>query len=180
MSCTPSLPMSPAPKWYHIVQRLMDAVGAIGNHRRRADPVVVIEAGRRIDVLPGGRASCGVECSSTWRPARRRSLRRASTFTASIIIGVLRLCVPCCTMYVVPLRRLDEQPAFANVVRDRLLDVDVLARRRTPGSRRANANGRAWRRSRRRPICRRESAAGRRRPCSFRRRASPAVAASRS
>ena len=57
----------------------------------------------------------------------------------------------------VALRGLDQQPAFANVVRDRLLDVDVLAGVAGQDRRRANANGRAWRRSPHRPTCRRGS-----------------------
>ena len=67
-----------------------------------------------------------------------------SSFTASIIICVLRLCVPCCTCVLLRCGGFDQQPALADVVRDRLLDVDVLAGVAGQDRRRASASGRAW------------------------------------
>ena len=50
-----------------------------------------------------------------------------SSLTASIIIDVLRTCVPCCTRRRFCSAAVDQQPPFADVVRDRLFDIDVLA-----------------------------------------------------
>ena len=72
----------------------------------------------------------------------------------------LRHCVPVWHDPVVLAGGLDHPPAFADVVADRLLDVDVLARLAGPDRRPGRASGWAWRSRRRRCPCRRGPCGG--------------------
>ena len=61
--------------------------------------------------------------------------------------------MPCCTMRLYFAGRLDQLPAFEDVVRARLLDVHVLARLAGPDASSARASGWAWRSRWRRWTC---------------------------
>ena len=135
------------------VPAVMDAVGLEGHHRRGPDPQVVVEA---VGLRPGGRGRCSVRrwlfqtlatSTSPIAPSRSSSI-------ASITAGELRLCVPTCTT-----RLLRARPRPSAALREccasRASRRTRACRRRRPGSWPARANGRAWPRTRRRPICRR-------------------------
>ncbi len=105
---------------------VVDSIGAIGNHRGRPDPVVVIEAGRWSGVLPASNRTAPLDVPAfgdhhvTDDPVAQQLHGVDHHRGAAALSAVLHQCL-------IASGCLDQQPPLADVVRDRLLDVDVLA-----------------------------------------------------